>query len=227
MVHMAISLLEFGKLELILFVKEKLIENPFLEEDLVLPFPIDVPLECDVIVRYWNGNYNFFINDKGLPNLRLKPLGDQASKEEVKLYNEAAWIIKGISKRREILERVSQKLIEVQRSYVLGISDLPLPLTIRALAKLSGFHESIVSRVTRRKRVLTPFGEISMRQLLGSGRRKETICRAILSIINNEEEAFSDEVIATCLNLQGLKISRRTVAKYRKLLGIPSYRYRG
>jgi RNA polymerase sigma-54 factor len=227
MVHMAISLLELGKLELILFVKEKLIRNPFLEEDLVLPFPLDAPLECDVVVRYWNRDYNLFVNDKGLPNLRLKPLGSQASKEEIKLYNEAAWIIKGLKKRREILERVSQKLIEVQRSYILGASDSPLPLTIRALAELSGFHESIVSRITRRKRILTLCGEMSMRQLLGSGGRKEAICRAILSIINNEgKEAFSDRVIATRLNSQGLKISRRAVAKYRKLLGIPPYRCR-
>ncbi len=144
----------------------------------------------------------------------------------------ASAVLHGLSERRSTLSRVLERLTELQKPYFLtGPGDLK-PMSIAALADQLGLHESTVSRAVAGKYLLCGFGVVSLRSLFTSGIpdreggsvSSSRVKQAIREMVQREEETspLSDRQIEEKLCAKGMTLSRRTVAKYRAELEIPS-----
>ncbi|HTC22428.1 MAG TPA: RNA polymerase sigma-54 factor, partial [bacterium] len=133
---------------------------------------------------------------------------------------------------RKTIYRVTEAIFRIQRDFLeVGISVLK-PLTLKQVADIIGMHESTVSRVTTHKYVQTPRGLFELKYFFTSGLEsvdgldvsslsvKEKIKELVLQ--ESPQKPFSDQKIMQVLNEQGLSIARRTIAKYREELKIPS-----
>ena len=141
---------------------------------------------------------------------------------------------KAIQQRNETLLHVTNAIIEKQRDYfVSGKTDFIKPLVMKDIAELIGIHESTVSRAVRDKMMETPFGMIPIRTFFSAGLQTEQSVEASalkvkkemenLIVIEEKRTPFSDQAIADLLKQNlGIVISRRTVAKYREQMRIPS-----
>jgi RNA polymerase sigma-54 factor len=179
-------------------------------------------------------------NDRGVQRLHINEaltrrlLADPDAKEFVseKLKN-AQWLIRAIEQRRKTILRVSDCIVEKQREFFeKGVAFLR-PLILRDVADAVGMHESTISRVTTNKYMHTPQGLFELKYFFNSSIRRvaeddiasESVKQAIKKLIEDEDKKnpLSDQVIVEKLNdEQGIKIARRTVAKYREMLGILS-----
>jgi RNA polymerase sigma-54 factor len=160
--------------------------------------------------------------------------GEQARKAADYLRNwfqSAVWLVRGIEQRRHTLYRVTRVIVEKQRAFLDHGVDFLKPLTLREVAEELGLHESTVSRATQNKYVQTPRGLFSFRYFFPSGvdsasggTAAKSVKKRISELIQGEDKRkpLSDQQIADLLRDGGLRISRRTVAKYREELGIPS-----
>jgi len=147
--------------------------------------------------------------------------------------NSAKWLIKGIEQRKKTIYRIAETLIEYQKSFLdKGILYIK-PLTLRKLAGRLEIHESTVSRAIHNKMVQTPRGLLKMKFFFSKGVDKKSggtistdkIKKLIKEYVNNENclKPSSDQKLADLLSEKGgVNISRRTVAKYREILKIPS-----
>ena len=147
--------------------------------------------------------------------------------------NSAKWLIKGIEQRKRTIYRIAETLIEYQKDFLdKGILFIK-PLTLREVADRLNIHESTVSRAIHNKIVQTPRGLLKMKFLFSKGvdnKNGDTVStdkvkKLIKEYINNENclKPCSDQKLADLLNENGvISISRRTVAKYREILKIPS-----
>ena len=141
---------------------------------------------------------------------------------------------KAIQQRNETLLHVTNAIIEKQRDYfVSGKTDFIKPLVMKDIAELIGIHESTESRAVRDKMMETPFGMIPIRTFFSAGLQTEQSVEASalkvkkemenLIVIEEKRTPFSDQAIADLLKQNlGIVISRRTVAKYREQMRIPS-----
>ncbi len=201
----------------------------------------------DLIVERVDGEYEIHLNDRELPRLRVSNAyrkllgrGNGTSKETkeyvVEKLNSANWLIKTIEQRRQTMLKVMNHIVKVQRDFLdRGIAHMK-PLTLADVAEAIGMHESTVSRVTNGKYVQTPRGVFELKFFFGSSLESDggsdvsskAVRDRILHLIRNEDPAnpLSDQAIADELKREGLKIARRTVAKYREQLKILSRRYR-
>lgn len=177
-------------------------------------------------------------NDRGVARLAIneslirKLLHDPAAKEFVgeKLKN-AQWFIRAIEQRRKTILRVTECIVDMQRDFFeKGIGHLR-PLILRDVADALGLHESTISRVTTNKYVHTPAGLFELKYFFNSSIRRvacediasESVKQTIKTLIEREEKTrpLSDQAIAEHLETaNGIRIARRTVAKYREALGI-------
>jgi RNA polymerase sigma-54 factor len=177
-------------------------------------------------------------NDRGVQRLFINEaltkrlMKDPSAKEFVgeKLRN-AQWLIRAIEQRRKTIIRVSECIIEKQREFFeKGVSYLK-PMILRDVAESVGMHESTISRVTTNKYMHTPQGLFELKYFFNSSIRRvanediasESVKQAIKKLIEEEDKAspISDQQIVEMLEkMEGIKIARRTVAKYRELLGI-------
>jgi RNA polymerase sigma-54 factor len=169
-----------------------------------------------------------FINE----NLTKRLLKDPAAKEFVgeKLRN-AQWLIRAIEQRRKTIIRVAECIVEKQREFFeKGVAHLK-PMILRDVAETVGMHESTISRVTTNKYVHTPQGLFELKYFFNSSIRRvanediasESVKQAIKRLIEGEDKSnpISDQAIVEMLEkAEGIKIARRTVAKYREMLGI-------
>lgn len=141
-------------------------------------------------------------------------------------------IVRGVEEREATMRKVMEKIVSEQREFFdHGISHLK-PLRLKDVAEPVGIHESTVSRITSRKHIQCPQGIVELKKLFSRGvstsRGKrlslEKVKVMIKEIVDNEPEqyAFSDEDISRILSMKNIKVARRTVAKHRKVLGIPS-----
>lgn len=174
------------------------------------------------------GVQRLFINE----NLTKRLLADPQAKEFVgeKLRN-AQWLIRAIEQRRKTIIRVTESIVEKQREFFdLGVAHLK-PMILRDVADAVGMHESTISRVTTNKYVHTPQGLFELKYFFNSSIRRnadediasESVKQAIKKMIEGEDKAhpLSDQAIVELLSDQeGIRIARRTVAKYREMLGI-------
>jgi len=146
----------------------------------------------------------------------------------VKEYRRALWMKKSLNYRRRILLKTAGELILFQREFLDGSGNGLKDLSIRCLAQMSGFHESIVSRVTRNKFAATPRGRIEIRHLLRSDKKTVMIKEKIRSLIETDDgnRPLTDKRIAELLRKDNIIIARRTAAKYRKMMNIKGYKRR-
>jgi RNA polymerase sigma-54 factor len=193
----------------------------------------------DLIVERVAGEFVVSLNDRNVPRLRISQAYQQmlrnksAGQDETRKFisdklNSAKWLIQTIEQRRKTMIKVMRRIVEEQREFFeRGVEGLK-PLTLQQIANHIGMHESTVSRVTTNKYVQTPRGVFELKYFFSSGLATEegddvsakVAKDKILTLINNEDkmDPLSDQRIAEILHEQGLRIARRTVAKYREAL---------
>lgn len=144
------------------------------------------------------------------------------------------WILKSIEQRRETLTRVVAKIVEKQTAFFQKGPQNLVPMTMKELAAELDIHESTVSRAVREKYVQTPIGTFTLKSFFTStiqtvsgdeNTSSTQVKNAISKLIDNEnkEKPLSDQDIVEQLKTaEGIVVSRRTIAKYRDQLGIPS-----
>jgi RNA polymerase sigma-54 factor len=206
----------------------------------------------DLVVERVDDEYLVMLNDRHLPRLRISSayegmMRDKKKSEctagEVKTreyiqgkLNSARWLIQTIEQRRRTMIKVMNCIIREQREFFdKGIAFLR-PLTLQQVARQIDMHESTVSRVCSGKYVQTPRGVFELKFFFSSGLETEDgedvsarTARDIIKTLIDEEdkkEPLSDQRIAELLHEKGLRIARRTVAKYREQLSILSARFR-
>ncbi|HKO93429.1 MAG TPA: RNA polymerase factor sigma-54 [Polyangiaceae bacterium] len=192
----------------------------------------------DVYVIKDGDNFVVADNDRGVQKLHINQaltqrlLKDPAAQEFVgeKLRN-AQWLIRAIEQRRKTIVKVSESIIDKQREFFeKGVAFLK-PMILRDVAEAVGMHESTISRVTTNKYMHTPKGLFELKYFFNSSIRRvadediasESVKQAIKQIIENEnkQSPLSDQAIVQILEqTNGIKIARRTVAKYREMLCI-------
>ena len=197
----------------------------------------------DVTVRKVEGEYRAELNDDGMPRLRISQTyrrminKNSKSSDETRAYvkdklKSALWLIKSVDQRQRTIEKVAKSIIEMQRAFLdHGIEHLR-PLVLKDVAESIGMHESTVSRVVTNKYIHTPQGVFEMKYFFHTGIHSVygenvssiTIKQRIRNIIQKEDsrKPLSDSRIVRCLNEEGLVLARRTIAKYREELRIPT-----
>lgn len=197
----------------------------------------------DVVIEKVDDDYVVVVNDSSVPkvgisNFYMKLIRDSdSSNEEVKEFvkqklNSAAWIIKGIEQRRATIYRIAEAVIDLQRDFFDKGPNYLVPLNLSTVAETVGVHESTVSRAISNKYVQSPHGLFPWKFFfvngVGSGgslKAAVTNVKGIMKdLIDHEDPAnpLNDESLVELLKKQDILISRRTVAKYRKDLGILS-----
>jgi RNA polymerase sigma-54 factor len=197
----------------------------------------------DVFVQKVGDDYVITLNEDGLPKLRVsnfyiealrnpEKLSDSARAYIQKHLDSALWFIRSIHQRQKTLYRVSESIIRFQNDFLdHGLSHLK-PLTLRQVAEDVQMHESTISRVTTGKYMHTPQGLLDMKFFFNSGLNlalgdqiaSESVKEKIRQIVQSEnpENPLSDQEIADILRRDNVIIARRTVAKYRGMLGVLS-----
>lgn len=146
--------------------------------------------------------------------------------------NNANWLVKSLDQRAQTILKVASEIVEQQDAFFnFGIEFLR-PLTLKDIAEVIGMHESTVSRVTTNKYIGTPRGIFELKYFFstalvsadGVSHSSESIKARVKSLIDAEKpgEILSDDAIVDILQKEGIDIARRTVAKYREMLNIPS-----
>jgi RNA polymerase sigma-54 factor len=201
-------------------------------------------VEPDVAVRKIGDEYVIQLNEDGLPKLRISAAyrrmlrgGNGAIGQEAAAYlkdkmRSAVWLIKSLDQRQRTIYKVADSIVRHQREFLdRGIEHLR-PLVLRDVANDIGMHESTVSRVVSNKYIHTPRGLFPMKYFFHSGIDSSTgadvsslsIKSKIARYIADEDarRPHSDARIMQRLRAEGIQIARRTVAKYREELRIPS-----
>jgi RNA polymerase sigma-54 factor len=202
------------------------------------------PVIPDVIVRASpEGSWIVELNTDTLPrvlinNQYLARVSTAAARSEDKLYlsecqANATWLVKSLDQRAKTILKVAREIVRQQDAFlVLGIQHLR-PLNLRTVADAIEMHESTVSRVTSNKYMATPRGIFELKYFFttaiassdadGDAHSAEAVRHRIKELIGQEgEEVLSDDTIVQRLKAMGIELARRTVAKYREELGIPS-----
>lgn len=197
----------------------------------------------DVFVIKHEGEYIVLLNEDGVPRLRINPiyrkmlrgnsgLGDAERGYLEDKFRSAIWMIRSIEQRNRTIYKVAQSIVKFQIDFFeKGVNNLK-PLTLRDVADDILMHESTVSRVTNNKYMCTPQGIFELKYFFSSGLStiagdscssrsvRDMISKLILD--ENHRKPFSDQQIMEYLKEKQIEIARRTVAKYRKELKIPS-----
>ncbi|GAB6196952.1 RNA polymerase factor sigma-54 [Lysobacter xanthus] len=194
----------------------------------------------DVVVRKLGGEWRVLLNGRTLPKVRISPhceAGLSRAPGDVSalrgLLDEARWLVRGIAMRNDTLLRTTQVLVERQRAFLEQGEEAIAPLTLREVADAIGMHESTVSRITTGKYIQTPRGTFELKRLfavrLEGAEVSGAAVKAMVKRLIDAEPAhapLADETIAGLLARQGVRIARRTVAKYRDQLDIAPARAR-
>lgn len=145
---------------------------------------------------------------------------------------EARWLLKSLQSRNDTLMKVSMAIVERQQDFLEQGEEAMKALVLHDIAERLGLHESTISRVTSNKYMHTPRGVFELKYFFSShvgtadgGEASSTAIRALIKRLVADEQAqkpLSDNKIAGLLNEQGYHVARRTVAKYREVMAIPS-----
>ncbi len=193
----------------------------------------------DVYVRKHKGAWIASLNPDAMPRLRINRVyADILSRHRdnagqlANQLQEAKWLIKNVQQRFDTILRVSQAIVDRQRSFFEHGEVAMRPLVLREIAEAVELHESTISRVTTQKYMMTPRGLYELKYFFGShvateagGVCSSTAIRALIKQLVAAEDAskpLSDGQIAEILAQQGIVVARRTVAKYRESLHIPT-----
>ena len=206
-----------------------------------LEFESTIMIQPDLeIISHNEENFNVQFRKENFPMVRLdqdleslvKDKKNKASKELKEKMGEAKWLIRAIKKRNETVQNVGTLICQKQADFLSEKSAELKPLSNLELAKQLKISPSTVSRILRSKYIQTPKGAISMKSLLASSvskTRKVTpsqLMEEIQKIIREEKKKLSDQKISDLLNQRGFNLARRTIAKYRKKINLPSSRNR-
>jgi RNA polymerase sigma-54 factor len=195
----------------------------------------------DVAVKKQQGRWVVALNRDAMPRLRINRLyadilqrhrgGSGSSSGLASQLQEAKWLIKNVQQRFDTILRVSQAIVDRQRAFFDHGEVAMRPLTLREIAETVKLHESTISRVTTQKYLASPRGIYELKYFFGShvttdtgGAASSTAIRALIKQLVGAEDGkkpLSDARLAEILGEQGIVVARRTVAKYRELLGIP------
>ncbi len=200
----------------------------------------------DLVLEHAAGEYRVYANDAGRPRLRLARSYVEAA-EQGRLTDEnkefvaermaaATWFLQAIEQRRRTIIELMEFIVDRQRAFFdKGVRHLA-PLTMREAADGIGVAESTISRAVNGKYVQSPSGVHSLRYFFSGGFKTisgepvsgRAIEACIEKLVEDEDpkRPLTDEAIMTLLKSEGIKIARRTVAKYRDSLGIASARMR-
>ena len=195
----------------------------------------------DIYVYKTEDDYAIVINDDGLPKLRVNPFYKQAITQNKDVsgnardyiqdkLRSAAWLIRSIHQRQKTIYKVMESILKFQREFFnKGITHLK-PMVLRDVAEDIGMHESTISRVTTNKYAYTPQGIFELKYFFNSSIKRvygEAIASAsvqakIRRLIESEDarKPHSDSKMAELLKAQNIDIARRTVAKYREMMGV-------
>ena len=193
----------------------------------------------DVYIKKIQGEYLIILNDEGLPRLKvseqyrklsLEGHDDKNTKNYVKgKLKNALWFIKSIHQRQRTIYKVVKSILKFQKPFFEQGPEMMKAMILKDVALDIGMHESTVSRVTSNKFVHTEHGIFELKYFFNShvsqsqGQDSSQSVRAKIKKIISQEDSkqpFSDQQVAEILKNTGIKIARRTVAKYREALGI-------
>ncbi len=197
----------------------------------------------DVYIYKVGEEYVVALNEDGIPKLKISNLykdlvknqGPGGSKETKEYLQEklrsAVWLIKSIQQRQKTIYKVTESIIKHQQEFFEKGSAFIRPMILKDIANDIEMHESTVSRVTTNKYVHTPLGVFELKYFFNSGISRsdggeslasESVKLKIKALVaqENTKKPLSDQKIVDLLKKEGLQIARRTVAKYRDVLGI-------
>ena len=195
----------------------------------------------DAYVEKSNGRWRVKLNDGNMPRLRINDSysalirrSDNSDENQFLKDNlaEARWFLRSIESRNETLMRVAITIVELQQGFLDHGPVAMKPMVLSDIASKLELHESTISRVTTSKYLATPQGIFELKYFFsshvgtaGGGECSSTaVCAILKEMINAEQPAkpLSDSKLTALLEQQGIQVARRTVAKYRESLGIPS-----
>ena len=191
----------------------------------------------DIVIKNVNGEFVVVINEKASPVLRINPQyykmmqknrGDDTHDFLKKKFKSALWLIKSIEQRRITVFRIANAIVKKQKEFLKNGVKYIKPMTMQDIADEIEMHESTVSRATSDKYIQTPQGIYDFKFFFSSGVNNISsisIKAMIREYIEDEDKSspYSDQKLADELKeKEGMKLSRRTVAKYRNEMNIPS-----
>ncbi|TXL67497.1 RNA polymerase factor sigma-54 [Cerasibacillus terrae] len=194
----------------------------------------------DLTIKKENEEYKILLGDHFLPKIKinqnylhLKNSHPQTSSYIQSKYNSYMWLMNSIEQRRTTMMKITNTVIKMQPGFLKqGFSQL-MPMTLKEVANEINMHESTVSRAVSNKIICTPVGSFEMNKLFSSKLKKNGTdyassaqVKVILKQLIHEEDrqkALSDQKLADKIKEEnGITVSRRTIAKYREELNIPS-----
>ncbi len=198
----------------------------------------------DVLLRpLAGGGWQVELNPENLPRVlanesyytRISAATKQKTEKDYiqERWQQANWLVKALHQRATTILKVATEIVRQQdKFFVYGVAQLR-PLTLRQVAEAVGMHESTVSRVTTSKYIATPRGIFELKYFFtnalastegGESHAAEAVRHKIRTLIANEsgDDILADDRIAALLQQDGINIARRTVAKYREAMQIPS-----
>lgn len=198
----------------------------------------------DIVVERQGSEWVAVMNNDHLPNLRISNaykdiLGQSGSSQDVRHYirekiRGGKFLIRSIHQRQQTIQKIAAEIIQHQREFLESGPGHLRPLNMATVAESVGVHETTVSRAIAGKYIATPHGVFELKFFFSHGVRTESgedlsnnsVKNAIGELIKSElkTKPLSDDKLAKMLDKQGIKVARRTVAKYREALGIlPSH----
>ena len=195
-------------------------------------------IKTDIKVEKSNNGWEVSLNEDNFLKLKInEDYENMFKKDSVKFdtdakekYQEAKWLIKSLRDRSITIIRVSRAIMRKQQGFLEDGKESLKPLILKIIAEELDLHESTISRVTTNKFISTPHGIFELKYFFNSKIKNidggELSSKAILfkvsELIKNEDSTnpFSDEKLSTLLNKEGIKVARRTIAKYRIALKI-------
>jgi len=203
-------------------------------------------VEPDVAIVKVGDEYKVIVNDDGMPQLRLSHRyrrmlqQDTTTKDDrnwiKERFNSALQLLKNIEQRKQTIVRVCQVIIDRQREFLDKGDDYLRPMMIKEVAEIVGVHPSTVSRAVGNKYAETPQGVRELRSFFseavqgpaGSALPLVTLKRSVKRMIEEEDPVrpLTDDHITQRLHQMGISVTRRTVAKYREDMHIPSTHHR-
>ena len=197
----------------------------------------------DLIVRNHNGDWLVDLNRSTLPTINVnedyaKKLSQIDSDKKVDSFanqalSSARWLKRALEQRNLTTLKITAEIVKRQKKFLEKGIDFLEPLSLKDIAEAVKMHESTVSRVTNGLLIATPKGSFPLKSLFSvtietKDNNLGTSAAAVRNMIKNilkdeaKEKPFSDELIAKLVSKKGIKLARRTVAKYREMLNIPS-----
>jgi len=195
----------------------------------------------DVFVRNVKGTWRVELNPDAFPKVRvnsqyaslIRRADNSADNNCLKTHlQEARWLIKSLRSRSETLLKVTTCIVERQKAFLEFGEEAMKPMVLHDVAEAVDMHESTISRVTTQKYMHTPRGLYELKYFFSShvftesgAECSSTAIRALLKKLiaaENSQKPLSDSKLAAILSEQGIRVARRTVAKYRESMAIPS-----